>query len=106
MKLTEDFKEMLTAITNQINTLKSSPTQKDSLKALDPPTMVLANRRATSLFGGKSKNIGSMWTLKHDISSPKFYELLIKIELKVCTDLDLNNFYNHIEMCLNAVTRL
>ena len=64
MKLTEDFKEMLTAITNQINTLKSSPTQKDSLKALDPPTMVPANRRATSLFGGKSKNIGSMWTLK------------------------------------------
>ena len=47
-----------------------------------------------------------MWTLKHEISSPRFYELLIKIELKGDTNLDLKNFYNHVNMPLNAVTRL
>ena len=47
-----------------------------------------------------------MWTLKHDIISAKFYELPIKIELKGDTALDLKNFYNHIKMCLNAVTIL
>ena len=47
-----------------------------------------------------------MWTLKHEISSPRFYELLIKTELKGDTALDLKNFYNHIKMSLNAMTRL
>ena len=47
-----------------------------------------------------------MWTLKHEISSPRFYELLIKIELKGDTALDLNNYYNHVKMSLNAVTKL
>ena len=47
-----------------------------------------------------------MWTLKHEISLPRFYELLIKIELKGDTALDLKNFYNHINMSLDAVTRL
>ena len=47
-----------------------------------------------------------MWTLKHDISSPKFYEVLIKTELKGYTAMDIKNFFNHIKMCLNAVTRL
>ena len=47
-----------------------------------------------------------MWTLKNDIISPKFYELLIKIEPNGDTALYLNNFYNHINMCINAVTRL
>ena len=47
-----------------------------------------------------------MWTLKHEISSPKFYEILIKTELKVDTALDLKNFYKHIKMCLNAVNIL
>ena len=47
-----------------------------------------------------------MWTLKHEISSPRFYELLIKTELKGDTALYLKNFYNHIKMSLNAVTRL
>ena len=44
-----------------------------------------------------------MWTLKHDISSPKLYELLINTEIKGCTSLDLKNSYNHITMCINAV---
>ena len=47
-----------------------------------------------------------MWTLKNEISSPKFYELLINTELKGYTVLDLKNFYNHINMFLNAVTIL
>ena len=68
--------------------------------------MVPANKRAPPLDGVKSTEIGGMWTLKHEISSPKFYKLIIKTELKVNTDIDLNNFYNHINMCLNAVTRL
>ena len=47
-----------------------------------------------------------MWTLKHEIRSPKFYVLLIKTELKYGTSLDLKNFYNHIKMCLNVVVIL
>ena len=55
---------------------------------------------------GQSTKISGMCTMKHDISSTKFYELLIKTELKGDTDLGINNFYNHINMCLNAVNRL
>ena len=56
--------------------------------------------------GANSTNIGGMCNLKHYIRSPKFYELLLNAELKVDTSLDLNNFYNHINMCINAVNRL
>ena len=58
------------------------------------------------LEGGHSTKMCGMWTLKHEISSPKFYELLIKKELKGDTAMDLKNFFNHIKMYLNAVTRL
>ena len=47
-----------------------------------------------------------MWTFKHEIISPKFYELLIKIELKGDTAMELNKVYNHIKMCPNAATRI
>ena len=47
-----------------------------------------------------------MWTLKHEIRLPKFYELLIKIELKGETAMDIKKFYNHIKICINMVTRL
>ena len=47
-----------------------------------------------------------MWNLKHEISLPRFYELLIQIKLKGDNALDLKNFYNHVKMSLNAVTRL
>ena len=73
---------------------------------MDPTTVVPANRRDTKLYGGHCTKIGFMLTLKHDISSPKFYELLIKKILKVDTALDIKKFYNHIKMCLNSVTRL
>ena len=36
------------------------------------------NKEASPLEGVYSMKIGVTWTLKHDISSPKFYELLIK----------------------------
>ena len=60
--------------------------------------------RDPPLDGGNSTRIGGMWTLKHDIISPKFYELLIKTELKGDTALDLKNLYNYSKMCLNAMT--
>ena len=51
--------------------------------------MVLDNKRASPLEGGNSTKIGGMWTLKHEISTPKFYEILIKIELKGGTAMEL-----------------
>ena len=105
-KLIEEFKTMLAAITYQNNTVKSSPTQKDSTKPPGTTTVVPSNRRAPPLKGGQSTKTGGMWTLKHDIGSPIFYELLIKIELKEDTALELKNVYNHTKMCLNAVTSI
>ena len=64
------------------------------------------NKKASTLEGEISENIGGMWTLKHEISSSRFYELLIKIELKGDTTLYLKNLYNHVKMSLNAVNRL
>ena len=76
----------------------------NSRKSQDTDTLVFSKNKDTPSEGRNSMKIGGMWTLKHEISSPKFYELLIKKELKVCTDLELNNFYNKPNMCLNAVT--
>ena len=42
----------------------------------DNTTLVLANNNAPPLEGGYSKNIGGMWNIKHEIRSPRFYELL------------------------------
>ena len=47
-----------------------------------------------------------MCNLKHEISSPEFYELLVETELKGNTDLDPNKLYNHVIMFLNAVKRI
>ena len=79
MKLTDNFKEMLSSITDHINISKSSQTQKYLSKPLYPTTVVPDNRRGPPLDGGQSTKIVGMCTLKHDIISPKFYELLIKI---------------------------
>ena len=68
--------------------------------------MVPDSKKAPPLEGRHSSKNGGMWTLKYEISSTKFYEFFIKIEIKGDTALDLKNFYNHIKMCLNAVTRL
>ena len=91
---------------DQTNIYKSSPTHKDTSNPPDPTTVVLTNRRAPPLECGHSTKIGGMWTLKHEISSPKFYELLIKKELKLYTAMDLKNLFKHIKVCLNAVTKV
>ena len=49
------------------------------------------------------QKMGDMWNLKHDISSPKLYELLIKIEIRGDTALELNKLCNYINMCLNEL---
>ena len=104
---TETLKLILAEIKIDKNNIsKSSPAQKDTSTPPNPTTTVHTNRRDTPLEGGISDKMRGMWTLKHEISSPKFYELLIKTELKGDTDMDLKNFFNHIKMCLNAVTRL
>ena len=85
---------------------ESLPDNKDSPKPQDPTTVVPDNSRDPPLHGGHSTKIGGMWNLKHEISSPKFHKLLIKTELQGDTDLGLNNFYNHIKIFFNAVTKL
>ena len=54
--LAEYFKEMIassiTSITDHINTLKSSPTQKDLPNTPDPTTVFPDNRRNSPLDGG------------------------------------------------------
>ena len=49
----------------------------DSPKAQGPNTAVLDKKKAPSLDGGHSTKIGGMWNIKHEINSPKFYELII-----------------------------
>ena len=73
LKLKEDLTEILAAITDHINTMKSLPTKKDSPKPLDPTIAFLVKRKDPPLDGGQSTKIDGMWNLKHDISSPKYY---------------------------------
>ena len=105
-KLTETLNKVLKGLTDKNNISKSSPAQKDTTPPQDPTNTVHTNRKAPPLEGDHSENIGGMWNLKHEISSPRFYELLIKIELKGDTALDLKNLYNHFKMSINAVTKL
>ena len=92
MQFTVKLEIMLAVISNQLNTLAYSPTYKDTSNPPDATTMLLDNRRAPPLDGGHSTKIGGMWTLKHEISSPKFYEILIKTELEGYTAMDLKSF--------------
>ena len=108
-KVTEDPKFLTATITSMIDQtkfFKFSPAQKDESNPQYPTTVVPDNTRDPPLDGGHSSKIGGMWNLKHDISPPKLYELIINTELKGDTDLYPKNFYNHINMCLNVVTRL
>ena len=76
--ITETLKVFTTFIMDHTNIPKYSPTQKDTLTPLEPNTVVPTNRRYPPLKVGHSTKIDGMWTLKHEISSPKFYEILIK----------------------------
>ena len=96
---------MFASMMENIIISKYSLDKNDLPKDQYPTTVIPANWKDPPLEGGNSTNIGCMWNLKHDIRSPKFYEILINTELKVDTALDLKNFYNHIKMCVNAVTR-
>ena len=91
---------------NHINMLKYSPSHRYSTKPQDPTTVGTDSRRDPPLDYGHSTKIEGIWTLKHEIISPKLYELLIKTELKGDTALYLKNFFNHINMCPNLVTKL
>ena len=70
---TENLKVLTAFIMDQTNNFKFSLAQKDTSTLPDPTTMLPANRRDPPLDGGKYTNIGGMWTLKHEIRSPKFY---------------------------------
>ena len=49
----------------------SSPNIMETRNPKDCAAVVHGNRKFTSLEGGNFNTIGIMWTLKHDISSPK-----------------------------------
>ena len=49
-KLTEDLTEMITTMMYQIKISKSSSGKKDSPKAQDPTTLVLANKRDYQIY--------------------------------------------------------
>ena len=105
-KITADLTVMIASVMDKIEISKSSSDKKSSPKAQYPTPALPDNKKASPLEGVHYIKNGGMWTLKLDISSPRFYELLIKTKLKVSTALDLQNFYNHIKMRLNAVNRL
>ena len=79
------FKHMM--VQNQ----HSSPVNMDSPKYQDPDTVVSTNKKYSPLEGGNSTKHCDMWTLKHEISSPKFYELLVKTEIKGDTSMYLKS---------------
>ena len=104
--LKQDLTGMISSMMDQIEISKYSPDKNYSPKAQNPTNVIPENKKAPPLEGGNYTKICGPWTLKHEISLTKFYELLIKTDLIGNTDLDLKNFYNHKNMFLNAVARL
>ena len=78
MLLTENLQVLKASMTDKNNISKYSPAQKDTSTPPKPTDVVPTNKRAPPLEGGITDKIHGMWTLKYEISSPKFYELLIK----------------------------
>ena len=68
---------MITSMMIQIKISKYSPCKKDFPKSQDTTTVVPDKKKAPPLKDGYSTKNGGMCNLKHEISSPKFYELLI-----------------------------
>ena len=64
----------------------------DEPKAKDTIAAVPYNMKAPPLEGEHSTKIGAMRTVKHEIRSSKFYEIINKTALKVDTALGLNKF--------------
>ena len=76
-KLTAYLTWMITSMMDQIKISKSSLDKKYSPKVQYTTTVVPANKKSPPLEGGHYTIIGGMWTLKREIGSPKFYELII-----------------------------
>ena len=76
--LTENLQVLTVLMIDKTNISKSSPAYKDTSTHPEPITVILTNKRYPPFEGGISTKIGGMWTLKHEIISPKLYELLIK----------------------------
>ena len=76
--LTEYLTAITTSMMDHINVSKYSPEEKYPPKDQDPTTVVPDNKRVPPLTGAHYIRIGGMCTLKHEIRSPKFYELIIK----------------------------
>ena len=72
-KITEDLTSIITSIMDQIKISKSLPKNKASPKDQDNNTVVPDDNMDPPLEGRNYKQIGGMWTLKHDIRSPKLY---------------------------------
>ena len=87
--ITEYLTEMIISMMDKIKILKTSPDKKDPPKDQYYTTLVPANKRDLPLEGVNSTKVGDVWTLKHEIRSPKFYEILIKTEIKGDTSLEL-----------------
>ena len=77
----------------------------ESPKAQNTDTVVPDNNKSPPLEVVHYIKYG-MWNIKHEIISPKIFELLIKTEIKLGIALYLKDLYNHINMCINAVTIL
>ena len=73
---------MVGKMLDQIQILNCLSYKMDSLQDEDYTNMVPDNKKDPTLEGGHSTKIGGMWTLKHEIKSPKLYKLLIKTDLK------------------------
>ena len=98
--------EMVKKKMDQNQNSNSLPDKIDKPKAQDPTIVVLNNKKATLLECRYCIKHCGMWTLKHEISSPKLYELLFKTEIEGETALDFKRFYNHMKMFLNLMTRI
>ena len=64
---------------DQMKILNTHQKKRIHQKSQYHTTVVPYNKKDPPLEGGHCKKIGDMCNLKHDISSPKSYELFIKI---------------------------
>ena len=68
--------EMINKMMYQNQNSNYPPENMDSPQEQGPTTVVPANKKALPLEGGNSTKNGYLWTIKHDISSPKFWRII------------------------------
>ena len=71
--IVEDLTADIASMMDKNQKTDSSPDKMDSPKSQDPTTVVPSNKKDPPLKVGHYTKIGGMWTLKHEISSPKIY---------------------------------